>query len=401
MNQILFSLKTAADDFRRNKMRTLLTSLGILIGISSVVLLMSFGLGLKAYINQQFESLGANLIYVMPGDFSAGFSGGFQRSMALGIRFDIRDYNTVKRIKSLKAIVPVYVNTYKLKGEKDTESYEVDASTNEIFDIMNIRAEYGTLFTKSDSDKGSKKAVLGPNVAKKLFGSAEAAVGKKITIENVSFTVAGVTQVKGGGGMGPSIDDQLYIPYKSAVSFNPDKKFFALYAQAENKDDIPRIKTEIRDALEKRYEADDFSVIEQTEFLTTISSIFNVLNMVLVAIAGISLIVGGIGIMNIMFVSVVERIREIGIRRAIGARKQDILYQFLTESVLLSVFGGVAALALSFGIVTVIQNFFPAYIDAMTVGIALAVSSAVGIVFGVMPAKRAADLSPIDAIRYE
>ena len=191
------------------------------------------------------------------------------------------------------------------------------------------------------------------------------------------------------------------MPYTSAFVFNKDKKFLALVAQAKEGSDIKSVKSEIEDVMLKRYESDEFSVIEQTELLSTVTSIFSIINYILVAIASISLIVGGIGIMNIMYVTVTERIKEIGIRRAIGARKKDILYQFLTESVVLSLFGGITGLLLSFLIVFAIQSLFPAYINVVTVIISLGVSSIIGIAFGVFPAKKASDLSPIDAIRYE
>ena len=200
---------------------------------------------------------------------------------------------------------------------------------------------------------------------------------------------------------GPDFDTFSYVPYKAAYTFNPDKKFFAFYIKARNEEVIEQTKQNIKDTLLKRYKEDDFSVLEQTEILDAVSSIFAMLNIVLVAIATISLVVGGIGIMNIMYVTVTERTGEIGIRRAIGARKKDILSQFILESVILSLLGGLLGLLVSFLIVLLIHNFFPAYIDLQSILIAIGVSSAIGIVFGVFPAKKAADLSPIDAIRYE
>jgi ABC-type antimicrobial peptide transport system permease subunit len=239
-------------------------------------------------------------------------------------------------------------------------------------------------------------------IAEDLFGSADLAVGKNIKVADLTFKVVGVLKGKGGGGFGgPQFDSYIYVPYKSAVSLNPDKKFLTLYVQAESRNLIPAVKDQIKTAFLKRYKEDDFSIVESTEILNAINSIFNVLNTVLVAIAAISLVVGGIGIMNIMYVSVVERIKEIGIRRAIGAKKIDILSQFLTESVILSLLGGFLGLGLSYVIVLLIQRFFPAYIDLPSVLIALGVSSAIGIIFGVFPARKAANLSPIEAIRYE
>ncbi len=174
-----------------------------------------------------------------------------------------------------------------------------------------------------------------------------------------------------------------------------------MYIKADNEQVIPQIKTQVKTVLTRRYKEDDFSIVEQTEILNAVSSIFSILNTILVLIGAISLVVGGIGIMNIMYVSVVERTREIGIRRAIGATKRDILSQFLAESVILSLIGGIGGIIFSFLIVLLIQRAFPAYIDATSVIIAFGVSSTIGIVFGVFPARKAANLSPIEAIRYE
>lgn len=400
MDYFLFILKTSLDDFRRNKLRTFLTSLGILIGVSSVVLLIAMGLGLKRYIEQQFESLGANTLFVMPGNFSGSRSG--MGGSITGIRFDDRDLSSLKKIKNTLYTVPFFVKFSKIQGDKDTQTYEIAASTADMFSVMNIEIGSGRLISKSDADKGSKVVVLGPKSAETLFGSVDDALGKTVKIEDQGFKVIGIAKAKGGGGMGmPSIDEHVYMPFKASLSFNPDKKYYAIYLKADSPESISQIKSDAKKILLKRYKTDEFSVVEQTEILDTVNSIFSILNSILVAIAAISLIVGGVGIMNIMFVSVVERIREIGIRRAIGARRRDILLLFLMESVLLSSFGGILALILSWTVVLFLQQLFPAYIDITTVIIALGVSSLVGIIFGVFPAKKAADLSPIEAIRYE
>jgi putative ABC transport system permease protein len=215
--------------------------------------------------------------------------------------------------------------------------------------------------------------------------------------------IIGVTEKKGGGfGGGPDIDSYMYIPNKTGYSIvNPDRKIFAMNLKISNAEILPAVKREVKKELAKRYDQDSFQILEPTDIISLINSIFGVLNGVLIAIAGISLVVGGIGIMNIMYVTVTERIKEIGIRRAIGARKGDILYQFLLESTILSMFGGALGLLLAFLIVLGINIVFPAYIDATSVIVALSVSSIIGIVFGVFPAKKAADLSPMEAIRYE
>lgn len=398
MDYFLFIIKSAFEDFNRNKIRTFLTSLGILIGVSSVVLLIALGLGLKAYIKQQFESLGTNTLYAMPGNTSRGLAS----SMTSDIRFDDKDVQSLKKVKNITAVVPFVSGFAAVQGDIDTATYEYAATTAEVFDVMNITIEYGIPFTKSDVEKGAKKMVIGPKVAEKIFGSAVGAVGKTVKMKELVFKVVGVAKAKGGGGLGaPSVDEHIYIPHTAAYSFNPTKNFMMLYIKAANETVIAVVKQDAAKTLLKRYKKDEVTVMEQTEILNTINSIFSILNSVLVAIAAISLIVGGVGIMNIMYVSVVERIREIGIRRAIGALKTDILYQFLAESILLSALGGALGLLIAFAVVLILRNFFPVYIDLMTVCIALGVSSAVGIIFGVFPAKKAADLSPIDAIRYE
>lgn len=402
MNQFIFVIKNALEDFRRNKIRTLLTSLGILIGVASVVLLMAFGLGLRKYIQDQFNSLGSNLLRVVPGQIlkNGSFSSG---PGSLGtIRFDEKDVTTLRRIKDVDLVIPIFTKSITGRSGGESADGSLYASTADVFTGLNVKAQFGRLFTKDDVDNRTKVTAIGPKIATKLFGSPEDALGKNLKVDDQSFKVIGVLEPKGGGGFGgPDLDSFVYVPYKTAYVFNPDKKFLAVIVKTKTSDALDSVRLEINKQLTRRYKADDFSVIKQEELLSAISSIFGVINSVLVAIAAISLIVGGIGIMNIMYVSVIERIREIGIRRAIGATKNNILSQFLAEAVILSLLGGLLGLLISYLIVLVIQRFFPAYIDLMSVTIALGVSSAIGITFGFFPARKAANLSPIEAIRYE
>lgn len=402
MKYFFFILKSSLDDFRRNKVRTFLTSLGILIGVASVVLLIAFGLGLKKYIKNQFESLGTNLIVVVPGQVLQG--GGFRPGGGAlgGTEFDEKDVITLKKGSNVEYVVPAFLKTLRVSSATKTDLADLFATSADMFTIRNLTIGQGRLFKKTDVDKRSKIAVIGPKIAEKLFGSPQASVGKLLKIENRGYRVIGVLAPKGGGGFGgPDFDSFIYLPYKSAFSFNPKKTFFTIYVKARYEQNIPATKKFVKDALTRRYNEDDFSVIEQGEILNAVTSIFSVLNSVLVFIGAISLVVGGIGIMNIMYVSVVERTKEIGIRRAIGATKGDILSQFLAESVILSLIGGLGGIAFSFLIVLLIQRVFPAYIDLTSVLIAFGVSSIIGIVFGVFPARKAANLSPIEAIRYE
>lgn len=401
MKNIQFVLKAAFEDFARNKGRTFLTSLGIVIGVLSVVILIAFGLGLRKYIDDQFQSLGSNIIRIVPGQVLRGGSFSSTGSMST-IRFDNRDVQRLERVKSLTTVVPIVTRSISVTAGRDPEVATLYASTADIFPALNLNPIHGEVFSKKDVDKRSKIAVIGPKIAANLFGSEEQALGKTIKVDTQNFKITGVLESKGGGGFGgPDLDSFIYMPHTSAQVFNPDKKFYAIIAQSSSEVSIASAKEDIKEALLRRYKEDDFSVIDQAELLGAIQSIFSMINLVLVAIAAVSLVVGGIGIMNIMYVTVTERIKEIGIRRALGARTSDILLQFLVESVALSALGGLMGLALAYLIVFFIQKFFPAYIDLNSVVLALGVSSVIGVVFGVFPAKKAADLSPIDAIRNE
>lgn len=401
MKQLIITIKTAIFDFSRNKGRTFLTSLGILIGVMAVVLLTALGLGLKAYIEQQFESLGSNLITVVPGKVIQGGSFSAGSSSFGSIQFDEQDYQALSRIRYLKSVVPMYTRSFTVTGVDKSMYAELYGTSADVFQTWNLKTEYGRAFRSSDVEKRSKVVVIGSKVAEEVYGSGRKALGRDIKVENQSFIVIGVLESKGGGPAGRDFNNALYMPYKTAYIFNSDKKFIAFYLQAKSEDVIEKAKLEIEKTLLKDHEEDDFSILEPSDLLGAITSIFSMLNMVLVGIAAISLIVGGIGIMNIMYVTVTERIKEIGIRRALGARKNDILIQFLVESVILSLFGGISGLLLSYLIVLLVQPYFPAYIDTSSVLLGLGVSSAIGIIFGVFPAKKAADLSPIEAIRYE
>ena len=395
-------LESSLGDFKRNKVRTVLTSLGILIGVMSVVLLIALGLGLKNYISGQFESLGTNLLIVFPGKL-LGSGGGFSSSSSIGtIQFDERDVTNLKRAKSIEYVVPVFEKTVRAKSPTKEEFTNIYGTTADMFPIRNYELEEGSFFSDSDSQRGARKAVIGPKIAEKLFSSSAAAIGKTVKIENVQYSIVGILKSKGGGGFGgPDFDSVIYVPYKSAISLNPNKTFISVYIKAKDGNETALLKEEAKNILLKRYKEDDFSIIEQTEILNAINQIFGVMNMVLVAIGSISLLVGGVGIMNIMYASVTERTKEIGIRRAIGATKNDILIQFLAESVVLSLFGGTTALLLSALIVLLIRPIFPASLNLVAVVLAIGISGIIGVFFGVFPAKKAANLSPIDAIRYE
>lgn len=402
MNFFVNIVRSALVDFGKNKGRTILTSLGIMIGVLSVVLLMAAGSGLRVFIKNQFDSLGTNLLYILPGgvfNSEGGFNGNSEPS---GPTFTESDVVKLKRISLAEYVVPVNSKSTKASYEGKTEAATIFSTSEEVFPARNLNTIYGEVFTESDNSGRNKVVVIGPKIAEKLFGDKKLAVGKKIRLESQNYRILGVLESKGGGGFGgPDLDSFVYMPYKTAYTFNTDKKFLQLLIKARSEEDVPALKAELKEEMLKRLKEDDFSVVESTEILNAIGSIFGVLNVVLVAIAAISLVVGGIGILNIMYVTVTERIKEIGIRRALGARSSDILWQFLAEAVVLSVFGGALGLGLAALIVLATQSFFPAYISWQSMALALGTSSGIGIVFGVFPAKKAADLSPIEAIRYE
>lgn len=398
MNYFLFIFKSALNDFAKNKMRTFLTSLGIIIGVSSVILLLALGLGLKKYISNQFDSLGANLIFVIPGSKGSMMRGG---GMVGGIKFDNKDVSKIQRIPNVRIVAPAFAKAgtlIKYKGKEET--VDLIGTTENIVPMMNLELEEGRLLEKKDIDKKSKVIMISAPLAVKLFSSTSDALNKTISIESQTYKIIGTMKSKGGSG-GSDLDANVYAPVTATYAFNPEKKFYTIYLKSETKDQVADLKMAVEKELLKRYEKDQFSVMDQGEIMGSISSIFNIINTVLLAIAAISLIVGGVGIMNIMYVTVIERIREVGIRRALGATQKDILYQFLAEAVILSLIGGLAGLLLSYLVVFGVQFFFPAYIDTNAVILALGVSSAIGIVFGVFPARKAAALSPIEAIRYE
>lgn len=399
MNYTFFLFKTVLEDFKRNKTRTFLASLGILIGVLSVVMLIALGLGLRNYISQQFESMGSNLVAVMPGaDLSEGGLQSFSSSLTSAVRFDERDLALLQRISTLEYVVPMFTTSKVVESEGERALGTIIGTNGDFFSLMNLNPEAGRVLSQSEGEKQTKDVVLGNRVAGDLFEEVDMAIGKSLRINNLRYRIVGVVESMGD----PEVDGGVFMPYKTSYgSLNPDKKFYAFYLGVENEEDIESAKQQVEDVLARRYDADGFSISEQAELLEVVDQIFGVINGVLVAIGSISLIVGGIGIMNIMYANVTERTKEIGIRRALGATERDILFQFLTESLLLSLFGGVMGIILSTLIVLLVQPFFPAAINLFSVFIAVAISSGIGIFFGVFPARRAARLTPIEAIRYE
>ncbi len=395
---LLILTKSVLSSLARAKLRSFLTSLGILIGVLAVVLLMSLGVGVKSYIQQEFESLGSNTVFVTIGNIQAG---GFGRGLISNFRFKMRDVKALRKIDRVEFVVPVYLQpNLKIAYRKNVYVGDLILSTPEILEAHAQKIFVGRDLNKEDFRRKAKVAVIAWKVAEELFDSPAQALGKYITVEGVRLKVIGVAEEKGGLGA-PDYDNNVYAPYTSLPHLNPQNNFTFIYLKAFSEKDVDYIQYQAKRVLKRWYDEDKFSVIKPSELLNTFLGILRILNLALVGIAGISLLVGGIGIMNVMYMSVAERTKEIGIRRAVGATKRDILAQFLIEGLSLSIFGGVLGLIISLGLVEVIKKFIPAKVDFGVVLMAFGVSALVGVLFSIFPAKKASELSPIEAIRYE
>jgi len=398
---LLDLIKSSFKSILKNKSRTILTSLGIIIGVTSVILLTSIGNGLKSYVTDQFDALGANSIYVSPGEMfteSGSFSQSSMTSMMMK-SFTQKDYQLLERKFKKSNIMPVNSAYVDIKSNKATKkNIEINGS-NEIYGKNNNlipSKENGRWFT----DEDGQVIVLGYNVAKDLFPNSNA-VGKKVIVEGKNLKVIGVVDKKGASMGGPSLDDTIYAPLSVVSDLAGNENINMFVVKAENKDSIEATKKEITKIMLDQYDSDEFSVYDSSQLLSSINSIIGVLTVALTGIAAISLVVGGIGIMNIMLVSVTERTKEIGLRKAIGAYPRAILIQFLIEAIILSCLGGLIGVILGTLGTMVINSYFPAKITLSSVFLAFGVSSAVGIIFGVAPARKASKLSPIEALRYE
>lgn len=398
-------LKSSFKSILKNKSRTILTSLGIIIGVTSVILLTSIGNGLKKYVTDQFDSLGANSIYVSPGKVfndNGGFAQGGMANMILN-SFTQKDVTNLKRKLKDVEITPASAVFADISSSFNTQkAIEIDGST-EKFGVNNNLAPSegnGRWFTEEENSKKTPVIILGYQLAQDLFPNTSA-ISKKVIVKGKTLKVIGINDKKGASFGGPSFDKQAYIPLNVAFDLAGNNDIQSIIVKAKNKDTIEATKKQITKIMLEKYDKDSFSVFDSSQLLNSINSIISVLTVALTGIAAISLVVGGIGIMNIMLVSVTERTREIGLRKAIGAYPRAILIQFLIEAVILSCIGGATGILLGYLGTLAIKSFFPAQVTLSSVVLAFGVSSLVGIVFGVAPARKASKLSPIEALRYE
>jgi putative ABC transport system permease protein len=411
------AFKTATRSLTHGKMRSILTMLGIVIGISSVIVLMSIGESAQSLILGQVESIGSNLIIISPGKPSGdGFSAPPSAQGIIITSLKQEDANTLEREPSIIGVAPIVSGQAEVVYGNNNKTAGYQGSTANIFTLRNLTLSKGYPFSKADVDSGNHVAVIGPKLATKLFGEYVSPLNKSIRIKNISFRVVGVLE-DGGTGLG-GVDqgnlvvmpitvaqkELLGISYYNMVIVGADAQYEAKF-----------VKSRITSVLRQNHgitdpSKDDFDIQTQEDILSILGTITSVLTLFLAAIASISLIVGGIGIMNIMLVAVTERTREIGLRKAVGATDRDILQQFLIESVLLTLIGGMIGVAIGAAVVglvyVVISTFFASIgwvfeFPPLAVALGLGVSAVAGIVFGIYPARQAGKKNPIDALRYE
>lgn len=399
-------LKIALKALNNNKLRCFLTMLGIIIGVASVITMLAIGQGSKNSIKEQISEMGSNMIMVHPGSMQRG---GVRQSADDMQSLQVSDYEALQSLPGIAAISPSVNSGGQLINGNNNYPSTIYGITPDYLDIRKLKVKEGSMFTEHDIKSAGKVCVLGKTVVDNLFPNGEDPVGKVIRFGKIPMTVIGVLESKGTNSMGMDQDDVVLAPYTTVM-----KRILAidyiqgLFASAVDEDQTDETIDAITEVLRQQHklkdgEDDDFEIRSQQELSEMMNSTSDMMTVLLACIAGISLLVGGIGIMNIMFVSVTERTREIGLRMSIGARGIDILSQFLIEAVIISVTGGIIGIILGVvasWLVTVIAHW-PVYIQIYSVALSFAVCTITGVFFGWYPAKKASGLDPIEAIRYE
>jgi putative ABC transport system permease protein len=379
-----------------NKTRTFLTMLGIIIGVFAVITLIGVGEGIQNYVTKQFSSLGSNLLFVSPGKMNLRGDPGANFSSN---KLDEKHVKLIETYCSdfVQGVTP-YIEIGKTLTYKNKNYYTVvNAFDEDGFSTYNLSLESGRFFTRADITSNSKVVVLGSNILKELFSNQDP-VGKNIKIGDKTFLIIGVAAEKGG-----SIDNRAYIPHTTAKSIFNIKNYSSIVMKATSSENIDSAMKRVEIALYRDLGKDEFTVLSQKDLLNSFSSILSTVTLGIGAIAAISLLVGGIGIMNIMLVTVTERTREIGLRKAVGATPNNIAIQFLIEATALSVLGGSIGIGLGILVAFLIRTYanFDATVPLWSVLLAFLFSACVGILFGTYPALKAAKKDPIEALRYE
>lgn len=410
--KLLESLRLALRALATNKLRAALTMLGIIIGVGAVITLLSVGEGVQSYITAQFQSIGANIFFIIPGSLREELS----RPAYITLK-DAEALRDPLLAPDVLRVAPIANGDGRLTIPGQDKTTQLQGVTAEYADVREWYPVVGTFISPLEEQTNARVIVLGKIVADVLFPEKPDPTGELVRVNNIPFRVIGVMAERGGGQFG-SEDDVAFVPLSTATSRlfsrrtpEGEPRLSLIYVQAISGDRMDAAITEVSTILRQRRnilpgDPDNFSIISQSDLIGTFQQITSVLTVFLGAIAGISLLVGGIGIMNIMLVSVTERTREIGLRKAVGARRRDILWQFLIEAILLSTAGG--ALGITLGALGAIvissllrEQGFSAVITPESVLLATLFSAAVGLFFGIYPAQRAAMLNPIDALRYE
>ena len=400
-------LKETIWSLSSNKARSGLTILGIVIGIASVITMVAIGQGAQSSIAKNIEAIGSNLIIVMPG---AQRVGGISQGAGSNQTLVIEDSDAIKsQVQSISAVVPEATRRYQVTAKGANTNTQIIGTVPEYLTVRNITMNIGNFFTDQQVTSSAKVAVLGPTARDDLFGANTDPTGQSIRIKNVDFQVIGVTTAKGGSGFS-NPDDAIFVPLNSAQHFLAGNVYLSdISIAAADQNSMTAVQQQISDLLLSRHKISDpaqadFSILNQNDIIATATSITGTFTILLSSIAGISLLVGGIGIMNMMLTNVTERTREIGLRKAVGIRKIYINLQFLAEAVMLTFLGGFIGIILGWLASQAVTRFVPSLttqISTSSILLAFGVSAAVGIVFGFYPARRAANLNPIEALRYE
>ncbi len=402
---IFMTLRIALKALSRNKMRTMLTMLGMIIGVGAVITMVALGKGAQSTIEAQVKAAGTNLVMVMAGNFTQG---GVRQGGGNATTLRVEDAEAIRRLPGVQYVAAGVNSRAQLIAGNQNWSSQIQGTDVDLPLIRNWPVKYGSFFTPLDVSGAQKVAVLGQTVADNLYGPDADPTGQIIRIKNQRFKVLGVMSPKGTSGFGQDQDDVVYAPYTTVQKKLQGIQHIQNITISAESPETAGVSALVSDTLRQRHkllgnDPDDFMVRTQEEMASVRTETTKTMTTLLAAIAGVSLLVGGIGIMNIMLVSVTERTREIGLRMAIGARGKDVLLQFLVEAVVLSLFGGLLGIGMGYGLSAAAEKFlqWPTSIPPNAIAMAFGFAAGTGVFFGFYPAKKAAGLDPIEALRFE